>query len=90
MKSELTALSRAHPSVGIFLLAALAAPMFAAAQSYPTGPLRILKHPDLTSRLADDGMTVVASTPEQFAEFLTRETAKFGRVIEAAGIKGTL
>jgi len=51
---------------------------------------RVLKLPDLTSRLADDGMTVVASTPEQFAEFLSRETAKFARVIEAAGIKGTL
>ena len=51
---------------------------------------RILRLPDLTSRLADDGMTVVASSPEQFAEFLARETAKFARVIEAAGIKGSL
>jgi tripartite-type tricarboxylate transporter receptor subunit TctC len=51
---------------------------------------RILKLPDLTSRLADDGMTVVASTPGEFADFLARETAKFTRVIEAAGIKGTL
>ncbi len=51
---------------------------------------RILKLPDLTSRLADDGMTVVASTPGEFADFLARETAKFARVIEAAGIKGTL
>ena len=51
---------------------------------------RILKLPDLTARLADDGMTVVASSPEQFAAFLTRETDKFTRVIETAGIKGTL
>jgi tripartite-type tricarboxylate transporter receptor subunit TctC len=51
---------------------------------------RILKLPELTNRLADDGMTVVASTPERFAEFLARETEKFTRVIEAAGIKGTL
>ena len=35
-------------------------------------------------------MTVVASTPEQFAEFLARETAKFAKVIETAGIKGSL
>ena len=35
-------------------------------------------------------MTVVASTPGEFAEFLARETAKFTRVIETAGIKGTL
>jgi len=52
--------------------------------------VRILKLPELTNRLADDGMTVVGSTPEQFAEFLTRETDKLTRVIEAAGIKGTL
>lgn len=51
---------------------------------------RILKLPDLTSRLADDGMTVVGSTPEEFADFLARETAKFARVIETAGIKGSL
>ena len=51
---------------------------------------RILKLPELRSRLADDGMTVVAGTPEQFAEFLARETTKFSRVIETAGIKGSL
>lgn len=51
---------------------------------------RILKLPELTSRLAQDGMTVVASTPEQFAEFLAGESAKFSRVIETAGIKGSL
>ena len=52
--------------------------------------VRILKLPELTARLADDGMVVVASTPERFAEFLARETEKFSRVIDAAGIKGTL
>ena len=52
--------------------------------------VRILKLPELTNRLADDGMTVVASTPERFVEFLARETEKFTKVIEAAGIKGSL
>jgi len=51
---------------------------------------RILNLPELKSRLADDGMTVVGSTPAEFAKFLARETAKFTKVIEAAGIKGTL
>ncbi len=51
---------------------------------------RALRIAELRNRLAEDGMTVVASTPEQFAEFLARETVKFSRVIEAAGIKGTL
>lgn len=51
---------------------------------------RVLQLPELRKRLAQDGMTVVASTPEQFAGFLARETAKYARIIEAAGIKGTL
>lgn len=51
---------------------------------------RILNLPDLKQRLADDGMTVVASTPEAFTKFLAQETAKFNRVIESAGIKGSM
>jgi tripartite-type tricarboxylate transporter receptor subunit TctC len=51
---------------------------------------RILNLPELKARLAQDGMTVVASTPEQFAQFLARETAKYAKVIEVAGIRGTL
>jgi tripartite-type tricarboxylate transporter receptor subunit TctC len=35
-------------------------------------------------------MSVVASTPEQFMQFLKRETAKYNKVIESAGIKGSL
>jgi tripartite-type tricarboxylate transporter receptor subunit TctC len=52
--------------------------------------VRILQLSEFTSRLAQDGMTVIASTPQHFGEFLAREMAKFARVIEAAGIKGTL
>jgi len=48
---------------------------------------RILDQADTKERIAADGMTVVASTPGQFAEFLVRETAKYSRIIEAAGIK---
>lgn len=51
---------------------------------------RILNLPEVKQRLADDGMTVVAGTPDQFTQFLKRETAKYNRVIETAGIKGTL
>ena len=51
---------------------------------------RILNLPELRQRLSEDGMTVVASTPEAFTQFLRQETAKYGRVIEAAGIKGSL
>ena len=48
---------------------------------------RILNLPELKERLANDGMTVVASTPEQFSAFLAKETDKFAKVIKAAGIK---
>jgi len=48
---------------------------------------QILNHPAMKERIAADGMTVVASTPAQFAEFLGRETGKYTRIIEAAGIK---
>jgi tripartite-type tricarboxylate transporter receptor subunit TctC len=47
---------------------------------------QILNQPDVKERIAADGMAVVASTPEEFAELLTRETAKYARIIRAAGI----
>jgi tripartite-type tricarboxylate transporter receptor subunit TctC len=50
---------------------------------------RILTLPELRERIAGDGMTVVASTPEQFASFLASETAKFNRIIQTAGIKSS-
>ena len=51
---------------------------------------RILNLPELKQWLGEDGMTVVASTPDEFMRFLKVETAKYNRVIETAGIKGTL
>ena len=47
----------------------------------------ILQQPEMRERLTADGMTVVASTPDQFAAFLKSETAKYARVVQAAGIK---
>jgi tripartite-type tricarboxylate transporter receptor subunit TctC len=44
-------------------------------------------HPELRKRLAADGLTPVASTPEQFADFVARETAKYSRLIQSIGIK---
>lgn len=52
--------------------------------------VRILHLPELTAQLAKSGMTVVASTPDGFAKFLKRETAKFADIVEKAGIKGAL
>ncbi len=50
----------------------------------------ILMLPDTRKGLSAQGMVVEAGTAGQFAEFLKRESAKYGRVIQAAGIKGTL
>jgi tripartite-type tricarboxylate transporter receptor subunit TctC len=48
---------------------------------------RVLNLPELKERLAGEGMTVVASSPEQFVDFLARETAKYNRIIQTAGIR---
>ncbi len=50
---------------------------------------RVLNLPELKERLAGEGMTVVASTPAVFVEFLAGETAKYNRIIQAAGIKNS-
>jgi len=50
----------------------------------------VLTRPDIRQKLYNEGMTVVASTPEQFNAFLAHETAKYNRIIESAGIKSSL
>ena len=46
-----------------------------------------LRQPDVVQKLADLGATPVGSTPEQFAEMMRSETAKWVPIIRAAGIK---
>ena len=48
---------------------------------------RIMALPDVKQLMAAGGMTIVASTPPRFTEFLTRESDKYARVIRAAGVK---
>jgi len=50
---------------------------------------QVLRQPDVTERMTADGVTVVASSPEQFAEFLARETSKYARIIQAAGVQAS-
>ncbi len=47
----------------------------------------ILRTPEITERLANDGSTVVAGTPEEFGAFMRAETEKWAKVAKAAGIK---
>jgi tripartite-type tricarboxylate transporter receptor subunit TctC len=50
----------------------------------------ILKLPEAQKNLAVGGMSIEATSAERFADFLKRESAKYQKVIEAAGIRGTL
>jgi tripartite-type tricarboxylate transporter receptor subunit TctC len=47
----------------------------------------VVNLPDVKERLTADGLTPIASTPDQFAEQVTRETAKTTRIIQAIGLK---
>jgi len=49
----------------------------------------VVNLPDVKERLTADGLTPLASTPDQFAEQVTRETAKTTRIIQAIGLKAT-
>jgi tripartite-type tricarboxylate transporter receptor subunit TctC len=50
----------------------------------------ILMLPETRKGLSAMGMVVEASTAGEFAAFLKRESEKYERVIQTAGIKGTL
>jgi tripartite-type tricarboxylate transporter receptor subunit TctC len=47
----------------------------------------IVKSPFMQERLAKDGLTGVASTPEEFAKEVARDTGKYDKVIRALGIQ---
>jgi tripartite-type tricarboxylate transporter receptor subunit TctC len=50
--------------------------------------VRVLKVPDVRSAFNTAGAEPVGSTPEQYTAFVRNETAKWAKVIKAAGIKG--
>jgi len=49
--------------------------------------VRVLRTPEITQRLADLQFEVVASTPEQFAEYIRWETPRWAKVIRDTGAK---
>jgi len=49
---------------------------------------RALKAPEVRAALNNAGAEPVGSTPEQYTAFIRNETAKWAKVIKAAGIKG--
>jgi hypothetical protein len=72
---------------GMLVTAATPRPVVASINTEVTAILRL---PEAQKNLAVGGMSVEATSAERFGEFLKRESAKYQRVIEAAGIRGTL
>jgi tripartite-type tricarboxylate transporter receptor subunit TctC len=50
--------------------------------------VQTLKTPQVKDRLTDIAVEVNGSTPEEFSELIRRELATWGRVVEAAGLRG--
>jgi tripartite-type tricarboxylate transporter receptor subunit TctC len=53
-----------------------------------TEAARALSQPDVKKRLLDAGIIAMSSSPENFAAYTRAETAKWGKVIRDANIKG--
>ena len=48
--------------------------------------VHILKAPDMKSRMLNQGVDIVASSPAEFEKFIITEVAKWSRVVQAAGV----
>ena len=46
-----------------------------------------IKQPDVAKRLAAEGAETVGGTPEEFGTFIKAETARWAKVLKAAGVK---
>ena len=52
-----------------------------------TEVMRIMQLPDITRRMEVEGERHTPNTPEQFAQFVRGEAAKWGKVVKEAGLK---
>ncbi|MFO1112073.1 MAG: tripartite tricarboxylate transporter substrate binding protein [Bradyrhizobium sp.] len=48
-----------------------------------------LADPDVKAKLAEQGLTAVGNSPEQFRDYIAAETAKWAKVIKDAGVQTT-
>ena len=49
--------------------------------------VRILKSPEMLERLVNEGAEVIASTPEEFANYIKREVVKWTRAVKDSGVR---
>ena len=49
--------------------------------------VRILKSPEISARLAEMEFEVVASSPQEFSQWIDTEIARWGAVIKKTGAK---
>lgn len=49
--------------------------------------VRILRLPEITERLATQGVDVVASSPAEFAAFIKQDVVKYAKLVKTAGIR---
>jgi len=49
--------------------------------------VRVVQQPDVRRQLAEQGYEPVGNSPEQFADYIKTEIAKWTKVIKAAGLK---
>ena len=47
----------------------------------------VIRSPDLAERMTRDGAEVIASTPQEFANFIRTEIDKYARVIKSRGLR---
>jgi tripartite-type tricarboxylate transporter receptor subunit TctC len=47
-----------------------------------------MKQPQVRDRLTEIAVEVIGSTPEEFTALMRQELATWGKVVEAAGLKG--
>lgn len=52
-----------------------------------TDIVRLLQLPEITERLATQGVIVVASSPEEFAAFIKQDVAKYSKLVKTANIR---
>ena len=48
---------------------------------------KALKSPDVVKRLTEQGIEIIAGTPEEYTAFIKAETARWGAVVKASGAK---